>query len=74
MVIVKKMPEDLLGETADLTSAIHEALGGMGDNAYKEIDLILTDEARSTTTRMHAARLLRRPQGGGAACLGSSAC
>jgi len=45
MVIVKKMPEDLLGETADLTSAIHEALGGMGDNAYKEIDLILTDEA-----------------------------
>jgi predicted nucleotidyltransferase len=42
MVIVKKMPEDLLGETADLTSAIHEALGGMGD---KEIDLILTDEA-----------------------------
>jgi len=45
MVIVKKMPEDLLGETADLTSAIHEALRRMGDNAYKEIDLILTDEA-----------------------------
>jgi len=55
-VIVKKMPEDLLGETADLTSAIHEALGGMGDNAYKEIDLILTDEATFNDYRMHAAR------------------
>jgi predicted nucleotidyltransferase len=42
LVIMEKMPEDLLGETADLTSAIHEALGGGGD---KEIDLILTDEA-----------------------------
>jgi len=45
LVIVKKMPEDLLGETADLTSAMHEALGGMGDNAYKEIVLYLADEA-----------------------------
>jgi predicted nucleotidyltransferase len=45
MVIMEKMPEDFLGETADLTSAIHEALGGMGDDAYKGIDLILTDAA-----------------------------
>jgi predicted nucleotidyltransferase len=45
LVIVKKMPEDLLGETADLTNAIHKALGGMGDNAYKEIVLYLADEA-----------------------------
>ena len=45
LVIVNKMPEDLLGETADVTSAIHEALGGMGDNAYKEIVLYLADEA-----------------------------
>ena len=45
LVIVKKMPEDFLSENADLTSAIHEALGGMGDNAYKEIVLYLADEA-----------------------------
>ena len=45
LVIVKEMLEDLLGETADLTSAIHEALGGVGDNAYKEIVLYLADEA-----------------------------
>jgi len=43
LVIMEKMPEDLLGETADLTSAIHEELGGMGGEAYKGIDLILTD-------------------------------
>jgi hypothetical protein len=43
-VIVEKMPEDLLGETADVTRAIHEALGGMGDDA-KEIVLYLADEA-----------------------------
>ena len=45
LVIMEKMPEDLLGETADLTSAIHEALGGMGDDACKEIVLYLTDKA-----------------------------
>ena len=44
LVIVNKMPEDLLGETADVTSAIHEALGGMGGDA-KEIVLYLADEA-----------------------------
>ena len=45
LVIVEKMPDDLLGEIATLTSAIHKALGGMGDDACKEIDLILTDAA-----------------------------
>jgi hypothetical protein len=45
LVIVGKMPEDLMGETAALTSAIHEALGGMGDDAYKEIVLYLADKA-----------------------------
>jgi hypothetical protein len=42
MVIVKKMPEDLLGETATLTGAIRKALGGHDD---KEIVLYLADKA-----------------------------
>jgi len=42
LLIVEKLPKDLLGEIANLTSAIHEALGGMGD---KEIVLYLADEA-----------------------------
>ncbi len=41
LVIVGKMPEDWAGETADLTGAIHKALG---DDA-KEIVLYLADEA-----------------------------
>jgi hypothetical protein len=45
LVIVEKMPKDLMGETAALTSAIHEALGGMGDDACKEIVLYLADKA-----------------------------
>jgi predicted nucleotidyltransferase len=40
LLIVEKMPEDLLGETADLTAAIRDALG---DDA-KEIVLYLADE------------------------------
>jgi predicted nucleotidyltransferase len=39
-VIVEKMPEDLLGEMAELNSAVHEALGSIS----KEIDLLLVDE------------------------------
>jgi len=39
-VIVEKMPEDLLGEMAELNSAVHEALGSIS----KEIDLLLIDE------------------------------
>jgi hypothetical protein len=41
---MEKMPEDFLGATAALTSAIHKALGGMGDDVHKEIDLLLVDE------------------------------
>ncbi len=39
-VIVEKMSEDLLGEMAELNSAIHKALGDI----RKEIDLLLVDE------------------------------
>ena len=42
MVIMEEMPWDYLGETADLSSAIHEALG---DDVHKGIDLLLADEA-----------------------------
>ena len=41
LVIMEKMPEDLLGEIADLTSAIGHALG----DDRKEIVLYLSDEA-----------------------------
>jgi predicted nucleotidyltransferase len=41
LVIVEKMPEDWAKATADLTGAIHDALG---DNC-KEIILYLSDEA-----------------------------
>ncbi len=44
LVIVEKMPKDWAGETADLTGAIHEALGGH-DDEHKEIVLYLADEA-----------------------------
>ena len=76
LVIVEKMPEDLLGETADLTRAIHKALGGLGDDAYKEIDLY--PDRRSHVQRMegstrHGSHYDGR-QRGDAACLGSSAC
>ena len=42
MVIVEEMPRDWPGESVDLTSAIHEALG---EGVDKEIDLLLADEA-----------------------------
>jgi hypothetical protein len=42
LVIVEKMPEDWAGETADLTGAIREALGGHDD---REIVLYLADKA-----------------------------
>jgi predicted nucleotidyltransferase len=42
LVIMEEMPWDYLGETADLSSAIHEALG---DDVHKGIDLLLADEA-----------------------------
>ena len=45
MVIMEEMPWDYLAETADLTSGIHDALGGLGDDVHKGIDLLLTDEA-----------------------------
>ena len=41
LVITEKMPEDLLGEIAGLSSAMHEALG---DDVHKGIDLLLVDE------------------------------
>jgi hypothetical protein len=41
LVIVKKMPEDWAGKIADLTGAIHKALG----DDCKEIVLYLADEA-----------------------------
>ena len=44
LVIVEKMPEDWAKETADLTGAIHKALGGPDDD-HKEIVLYLSDEA-----------------------------
>ena len=42
MMIVEEMPRDWPGESVDLTSAIHEALG---EGVDKEIDLLLADEA-----------------------------
>jgi predicted nucleotidyltransferase len=42
MVIVEEMPYDWPGETVDLTSAIHKALG---EGVDKEIVLYLSDEA-----------------------------
>ena len=41
LVIMEKLPDDLLGEIADLTSAIGHALG----DDHKEIILYLSDEA-----------------------------
>jgi len=42
LVIMEELPYDYLTETADLSSAMHEALG---DDVHKGIDLLLTDEA-----------------------------
>lgn len=41
LVITEKPPEDLLGEIADLSSAMHDALG---DDVHKSIDLLVVDE------------------------------
>jgi predicted nucleotidyltransferase len=42
VVVVEEMPRDVLGEIADLSSGMHEALGD--DVHYKDIDLLLVDE------------------------------
>ena len=41
LVITEEMPKDLLGEIAELSSAIHKALG---DDVHKGIDLLVVDE------------------------------
>jgi predicted nucleotidyltransferase len=41
VVVVEEMPRDVLGEIADLSSAMHEALG---EGVHKDIDLLLVDE------------------------------
>jgi predicted nucleotidyltransferase len=41
VVVVEEMPRDLLGEIADLSSGMHEALG---EGVHKDIDLLLVDE------------------------------
>jgi predicted nucleotidyltransferase len=40
VVVVEEMPRDLLGEIADLSSGMHDALG----DVQKDIDLLLVDE------------------------------
>ncbi len=40
LVITEEMPKDLLGEIAELSSAIHKALG----DVHKGIDLLVVDE------------------------------
>jgi predicted nucleotidyltransferase len=45
MVIEESTPKDWLQENSDIRDGIHEALGGHDDSAYKEVDLVLVDEA-----------------------------
>ena len=40
VVVVEEMPRDMLGEIADLSSGMHDALG----DVQKDIDLLLVDE------------------------------